>query len=182
VVKQLVSYLLSKATGPGPLEQLSNLLSSDSSATQVGLVLTERFINMPHQIVPPMYNMILEEIDWAIKDQEPYQFSHYLVISKTYTVVESKLDAEDDRPQKKTKKGEANAETFYFHPEDEVLQKHAMGHCVFDYSKQGEEGASDAKRAFQELGVRPQGHLILIDGKKFEGAVKAVGEYLGAES
>lgn len=182
VVKELISYLLSKANDAESSKQLSTLLSPDSQA-QVGLILTERFINMPHQIVPPMYNMILEEIEWAIKDKEPYQFSHYLVISKTYTEVASKLDAEDDRPQKKKKAAtNTNAETFYFHPEDEVLHKHAIGYCNFDYSKQGEEGASDSKRAFQELGVRPQGHLILIDGKKFDGAVKAIGEYLGAEA
>ena len=88
----------------------------------------------------------------------------------------------DDRPQKKNKKSAANAETFYFHPEDEVLHKHALAQCNFESEKPSDEGASDAKRTFQELGVKPQGHLILIEAGKFEGAVKAVGEYLGAES
>jgi len=181
VIKQLTDYLLSKATTQESMEQLQSLLSPSSSA-QVGVILTERFINVPHQIVPPMYNMILEEIDWAVKDKEPYEFTHYLIISKTYTEVASQLDAEDDRPQKKKKAGGAAPETFYFHAEDEMLHKHAMAHCNFEYTKQGDEGASDAKRAFQEMGVKPQGHLILIDGKKFEGAVKAVGEYLGADA
>jgi protein BCP1 len=181
VIKELTKYLLSKTKDVDSLRQLENLLSPSSQA-QVGLILTERFINMPHQIVPPMYNMILEEIDWAKKDGEPYDFTHYLIISKTYTEVASKLDAEEDRPQKKKKATSGAAETFYFHPEDELLQKHAVGHSNFEYSKQSDEGASDSKRAFQEMGVKPQGHLILIDGGKFEGAVKAVGEYLGAEA
>ena len=59
-----------------------------------------------------------------------------------------------------------------------MLHKHAVGFANFDYEKQTEEGASDAKRAFQELGVKSQGHLILMEGTKFEGAVKAIGEYL----
>jgi protein BCP1 len=42
----------------------------------------------------------------------------------------------------------------------------------------GEEGASDAKRAFQEAGIRPQGHLILIEANRFNDAIKGVGEYL----
>lgn len=142
---------------------------------------------MPHQIVPPLYKMTLDEIAEASKeDQQKYNFTHYLIISKTYTEVASQLDAEPDRPAKKTKKGGAGAaaqtETFYFHPEDEVLHKHALGFASFDYSKQGDEGASDAKRAFQELGVRPQGHLILMEGGKIKGAVKAVEEYLGGEA
>lgn len=181
VVQQLTKYLLSKTANQEAMKQLSNLLSPDSNA-QVGLILTERFINMPHQIVPPMYNMILEEMEWAVKDKEPYDFTHYLLISKTYTEVASELDAEDDRPQKKKKASRAAADTFYFHPEDEVLHKQAIAHCGFNYTTERDEGASDSKRAFQEMGVRPQGHLILIDGKRFGSAVKAVGEYLGAES
>lgn len=136
---------------------------------------------MPAQVVPPMYTMLLEEMSWALAEKEPYNFTHYLVLSKTYCEVESKLDREDGRPQKK-KRAAAEPETFYFHPEDEVLQKHALAYGSFEYTKQGDEGASDAKRAFQEAGVRPQGHVVLIDGPRFEGAVKAVGDYLGAQA
>lgn len=162
-------------------QQLQQLLSPDSSA-QVGLILTERLINMPHQIVPPMYNMLLEEIEWALEEKEPYQFSHYLVISRTYSEVASKLDAEDNPPSKK-KKGQASgaAETFYFHPEDEVLHKHALTFGSFEHEKQGDEGASDTKRTFSEMGIKPEGHLILLEGSKFGDAVKAIGEYLSGE-
>lgn len=180
VVKQLTKYLTSKA---GALKTLANLLGTDSKA-QVGLILTERFVNMPHQIVPPMYTMLQEEVQWANDEKEPYNFTHYLILSKTYTEVASKLDAEDDRPSKKSRKAnkDGSGDLFYFHPEDEVLAKHAVGTCGFEYEKQGDEGSSDSKRAFQELGVKPQGHLILIEAAKFDDAVKAVAEYLGSEA
>jgi protein BCP1 len=131
-----------------------------------------------------MYSMLLEEIRWANEEKEPYEFTHYLILSKTYTEVESKLDAEDDRPSKKSKKvaNGGAGELFYFHPEDEVLERFAAGSGGFEYDKQGEEGSSDSKRAFQELGVKPQGHLVLIEKGKFADAVKAVGEYLGSET
>ncbi|TKA62550.1 hypothetical protein B0A55_11890 [Friedmanniomyces simplex] len=189
VVRELAGYLLRKAAGLESAKRLQELLAPESTA-QVGLVLTERFINMPHATVPPMYNMLQEEIRWAIYDGEPYAFTHYLILSKTYREVASQLDmqVEDDHPmpppqkKAKAKKGcGASAkedEVFYFHPEDEVLQKHAMGCGGYDYTKESDEGASDSKRAFQDVGVKPQGHMILIEGKKFEGAVKAVGEYL----
>lgn len=126
-----------------------------------------------------MYNFILEEIQWAVEENEPYSFTHYLVLSKTYTEVASALDAEGDRPSKKKKGGQKEREVFHFHPEDEVLQRYALGHAGFEYTKQEDEGASDSRRAFQEMGVRPEGHAILIEGNKFTEAVKAVGEYLG---
>jgi len=180
VIKELTAYLLSHAASEAALSRLKDLLAPESKA-QVGLILTERFINMPHQIVPPMYTMLQEELAWALEEKEPYEFTHYLILSKCYTEVESKLDAEDNPPSKKKKAPAAKQELFYFHPEDEVLQKHALGCATWDYEKVGEEGASDAKRAFQELGVRPQGHAILIEAGKFGGAVQAVGEFLSAE-
>nr|POE72096.1 protein bcp1 [Quercus suber] len=179
-IQQLSSFLQRHASGPeNPLAQLPALLAPGSPA-QVGLILQERFINMPPQVAPPMYAMLLEEMAWAIDEQEPYQFTHYLIISKTYTEVDSVLDAQDDRPGKKLKPAGGKApETLYFHPEDEVWHRHALGFRNFDYETKADEGAADAKRAFQEAGIRPQGHLILMDKAGFETGVKDVAEFLG---
>ncbi|KXT03256.1 hypothetical protein AC578_4783 [Pseudocercospora eumusae] len=184
VIQQLTKYIISKARASGNqhLANLESLLSEKSSA-QFGLIITERVINMPHQVIPPLYNMLQEEIQSAVQARKPYEFTHYLVISKTYTEVESKLDAEDNPPSKKKKAGSSSSspETFFFHPEDEVLHRHALGWTNFDYDTQGDEGASDSRRVFSENGIKPQGHLILMGSEKFKDAVKAVGEYLSAE-
>ncbi|KAM0717371.1 hypothetical protein Q7P37_007223 [Cladosporium fusiforme] len=177
VMKQLTAYFASKAAANPSIGQLQTLLAPESQA-QVGLVLCERFINMPHQIVPPLYTMLQDELAEAVKEKEPYEFTHYLIVSKCYTEVASKLDAEDNPPVKKSKAGGAKSEVFYFHPEDEMWQKHAAGYAEFDYNLVGADGASDSKRAFQELGIRPQGNAILIEASKFGQAVQAVGEYL----
>jgi protein BCP1 len=179
VVQELTNYLSRKASSISSLSTLPQLLAPDSNA-EVGLILTERFINMPSEIVTPMYTMLQEEIQWALDEKEPYNFTHYLILSKTYTEVDSKLDAQENRPQKKGKKqgGDQAAMTFYFHPEDEALQRFSAGFGNFDHDKVADEGASDAKRAFQEAGIRPQGHLILVEASRFNDAVKAVGEYL----
>ena len=132
-----------------------------------------------------MYSMLLEEIAWALEEKEPYSFSHYLILSKTYVEVASTLDEEDGRPNKKKRKetgAKRDSETFYFHPEDEVLERLSICHGQFSYTKQEHEGHADSKRAFQELGIRPQGSMILIEGKAFEGVVKAVAEYLSPSS
>jgi protein BCP1 len=46
----------------------------DTSQFHIGLILSERLINMPVQIVPPMYKMLQEEIQWAIEDASIYLF------------------------------------------------------------------------------------------------------------
>ncbi|CAA9961956.1 Mss4p nuclear export [Pyrenophora teres f. teres] len=181
VIQDLTSYL-SKKSQP-KISTLPSLLSTSTSTAQIGLILTERFINMPHEIVPPMYTMLLEEIQWAVEEKEPYTFTHYLVLSKCYSEIQSQLPSHDAaQPSKKrSKKAEGGEETFYFHPEDEVLHKHAVGYTSFEYDTPVDEGASDSKRAFQELGVRPKGHMVLIEAERFAGAVEAVKGFLSGQ-
>lgn len=180
VIRALRTYLHSMCAASPTCSQLSQLLSPDSSA-QVGLILTERMINVPAHVAPPMYTMLLEEISWALEEKEPYEFSHYLILSKIFTEVESLLDQDQDRPPKKSKKSKqtnGSNETFYFHPEDEILQKHAVEHGHFQYRRQDAEHVSDSKRAFQDAGIKPRGLLMLFDAAEFEGAVKAVEKFL----
>lgn len=169
-IQDLHAYLTKKAPSLLP-----------AAPAQIGLILTERFINMPHEIVPPMYTMLMEEIQWAVEEKEPYAFTHYLVLSKAYSEVASSLPAVGQPPSKKKKAAKADDETFYFHPEDEVLHKHAVGHATFDYDTPVDDGASDSKRAFQEMGVKAQGHLTLIESGNFAGAVEAVKSFLNGQ-
>ncbi|KAF2204050.1 hypothetical protein GQ43DRAFT_388742 [Delitschia confertaspora ATCC 74209] len=179
VIKDLTAYLSQKASSNPSLSALGSLLQPTSNA-QVGLILTERFVNMPHETVPPMYTMLLEEISWALAEKEPYNFTHYLILSKAYTEIASSLPTPNQPPSKKKKSGGSGGEeVFYFHPEDEVLQKYAMCSANYEYTTPRDEGASDSKRAFQELGVKPMGHLILVEGSRFEAAVNGVKDFLG---
>ncbi|MCJ1436530.1 Mss4p nuclear export [Xylographa pallens] len=176
VVKALIDYIVRQASTNPALSLVVDLLKTPNNTT-VGLILTERLVNIPSEVVPPMYRMLLEEISWAIEEKEPYNFSHYLIISKTYQEVSSMLDTGGDRPQKKKKK-EDNKQVFYFHPEDEVLHRHAVAHGDYTYIKEEAEGQADAKRAFQDLGVKPQGHMILLEASEGEATVKALEDFL----
>ncbi|KAH0541292.1 Mss4p nuclear export [Glutinoglossum americanum] len=182
VIKDLTKYLVQKSSTNSTLSDILQTILSLDSGLEIGLILTERVINIPPEVVPPMYTMLLEEIQWALEEKEPYKFSHYLIVSRAYTEVVSTLDQEDNRPQKKNKSHKGEKELFYFHPEDEILQRHALVFGNFEYTNDEGEGKADSKRAFQEEGIRPQGHMILIEGPKFEGAVRAVGEFLSPRS
>ncbi|KAJ2972476.1 hypothetical protein NUW58_g9178 [Xylaria curta] len=170
---QLIQYLSEKAKANESLAPIPELLASGQ---HVGIVLSERLINMPSEIAPPLYSMLTEEIKDAVEDNEPYEFTHYLIVSKTYHEIESALVEE-----RKKKKGKQDATLYYFHPEDEVLQKHAMAYGSYPFTKI-DEAVADSKRAFQEMGVMPMGSMILIEASKFATAIKAVGEYLSPPS
>ncbi|KAI0431620.1 putative actin cytoskeleton organization and vesicular protein [Xylaria sp. FL1042] len=172
-VAQLIEYLSAKARATESLAPIPDLLASGQ---HVGLVFSERLINMPSDVVPPLYSMLVEEIEAAVEDKEPYEFTHYLIVSKTYNEIESNLAEE-----RKKKKGRQDTATFYFHPEDEALQRHATAYGSYPFTKT-DDAVADSKRAFQEMGIMPMGSMILIEASKFADAVKAVGEYLNPPS
>ncbi|ERS96753.1 hypothetical protein HMPREF1624_06962 [Sporothrix schenckii ATCC 58251] len=202
-VAQLTQYLADKAAAAAEtnaaLAPLLPLLSDQSSGPSeagkphIGLILSERLINMPAEIAPPLYTMLMDEVEAAVEDGEPYQFTHYLILSKTYEEVQSDLaamvvdddDDEDDSGKSKKRKkaktaasGSSTSEPFYyFHPEDEVLRKHAVAAGTFPYTKI-DESVADSKRAFQELGVKSQGLLMLIEADKLPAAIEAVSKYV----
>ncbi|KAL3419757.1 protein bcp1 [Phlyctema vagabunda] len=178
VIKDLTAYLVEKAKSNPTLAALPALLSSNS---QVGLIFAERLINVPSEIAPPMYTMLIDEIEAAVEDKEPYEFTHYLIVSKSYHEIASALDQEDTPRQKKNKATKGDKQTFYFHPEDEVLQRHAAAYGAYEYTKDEGDAMADSKRAFQEMGIKAQGSMILIEAAQFEGAVKAIGEYLNPQ-
>ncbi|TVY31810.1 Protein BCP1 [Lachnellula subtilissima] len=160
VVKDLAQYIAEKSKSSEALAALSSVLASPAS--QVGLVLAERMINVPSEVAPPMYAMLIDEIEAAVEDKEPYEFTHYLILSKTYNEIESALDQEEAPRTKKSKSqgGKKGRET--------------MRCCS---AMRWLRGPSIRGR-FQELGIKAQGSLMLIETSRFEGAVKAIGEYL----
>lgn len=176
----MASYFEKQASTNPDLKPIVEILKSSSDA-QIGLILTERLVNIPSEVVPPMYRMLLEEISWAVDEKEPYTFTHFLIISKTYQEVISKLDSGESRPRKKKRKetnAKDNEEIFFFHPEDQVLHEYAIAYGNFPYLKQEADGQADAKRAFQELGIKAQGHLMLVEASKGEAMVKALESFL----
>ncbi|KAK4166037.1 protein BCP1 [Cladorrhinum sp. PSN259] len=172
----IIEYLSDRAKTDDNLKAVVPDLLADADK-HVGLVLSERLLNMPAEVIPPMWRCMIDEIEAAVEDKEPYEFTHYLVVSRGYYEVESTLD-ESERKKKKAKEEQKFQ---YFHPEDEVMAKHAIASGNYSFSKES-ESVADSKRAFQEMGVKPSGSMMLIEAAKFDKAVQAIAEYVGTAS
>ncbi|KAK4651636.1 Mss4p nuclear export [Podospora pseudocomata] len=176
VVKQLAEYLADRATKSQD-ETLAKVVPEvllGEGKQQVGLVLAERLLNMPAEVIPPMWSCMIDEIEAAVEDKEPYEFTHYLVLSRTYLEVESTLN----QTERKNKRSKATGELQYFHPEDEEMRKFATAAGSFEYTKEGQAAVADSKRAFQEMGIKPVGFMMLIEAEKFPKAVQGITEYV----
>lgn len=169
-VKLLAEYLLSKSKKDEKCYKLLHKLLSEEAKGQTGLLLSERLINMPVEVSPPLYRILSEEIASKASSEPSYAFGHYILWSKSYTEIASKLDEEDDRPKKKGKSEKIKKEVFYFHSEDEILIKHASHRVQFQYSHENPE--SDSKRAFHDFGIKPTGELMIFTKEQLGKAVE----------
>lgn len=162
-IKSLINYYIQKtAKKPEFSRKLRQVLSSNSS-DKVGLVLMERFINMPVEIAPPLWKLYNDHV----KESGGKEYDYYLIVSKAFTEEESELDKEEKRPTKRNKFSNPK-ETFYFHPEDETIHDTCLFYTSFDFTK---EVLSDSKRAFYNAGIKSTGHVMLMDADKLDETV-----------
>lgn len=66
-IQQIVKYLKDKCPVQHQ-QQLHTVLLDTTRTRDAALVLSERLINMPVQIIPPMFRMLTEELGWAVED------------------------------------------------------------------------------------------------------------------
>ncbi|KAI7900802.1 p21-C-terminal region-binding protein-domain-containing protein [Cokeromyces recurvatus] len=181
-VKQLCTYLSNKCPKKNEKvhKAVNDILSLNLEDKHVGWVVSERFINMPVEIMAPMYNMLQEEVKNAVKQKEPYTFEWYMFISKTYKEVASNVDNEEEEEEmtsakKKDKAVATNStETFYFQSEDEIITKYAEYQFDFKFTNSEKEQSSDSRRAFSDFGIAPGRKLLLVHKSKFDDLVNEI--------
>ena len=169
-VKKLVAYVLDKTNNQPKFNVLLRKLLGDKK-NKIALIVSERLINMPVEVVPPMYKMLHEEMESVEDAHEKYEFDYFLVVSKVYEMVAAK-EQEDAKTAKKKKAGaDTTKEMDYFHYEDLVLEANSIHHGYYPYTHVSQE--TDSRRVFTEYGLDPQLSLILLSKDQLQ---KSVGE------
>jgi len=182
-IKAIANYALEKSSAdPAFHATLQSLFSQDQN--HVGYVFSERLFNMPVQVAPPMYNMLTNEMKWAIDDNEPYRFSHYLFISRTYHLTPDEesafLNSAPARPKatsKKSKKLTTQPEPelapdgiYLYHPEDAFIKMFSTYSIDYQFSSAPEPRERDS------FGLDTRGRIMLVPAEKFPELVVKVNE------
>ncbi|KAF9584107.1 Mss4p nuclear export [Lunasporangiospora selenospora] len=173
VMTQIRDYVFTKSRQNEKMNMKLKELLGASSKLQVGLILSERFINMPAETAPPMWKMMLDEVNWAIEEGLPFNFDYFLMLSPTYHEVAPKNDMDDDdsapKPnRKKTKMAEPTV--FFMHPEDEILEQFAEH--THDYKFTTPPSAAESMSSFDDFGIAPGRRMMLIHKSKIPEVVQ----------
>ncbi|KAG2463312.1 BCCIP protein, partial [Polypterus senegalus] len=171
-VEQIKEALLSqceKNCKENIYEQLNRILSDTSKP--VGLLLSERFINVPPQIALPMHKQLQEEITEAQRTNKPSGKCHYyLLISRTFKEAKRVKESRSGGTQAKEQLMFANAEEEFFHE---------VAALAFNYSVQEESDSFLGGRwSFDDVPMKPFRTVILIPADKIPQIMDKLKEYL----
>jgi len=114
-IRDLLSSKCTESFKEDP-SRMAKLLGDASS--QVGLLVTERFINIPAQVAAPSMESLKADIDKAVRKKRKFEFSHLILISKSYAA----------RGQRDT--------VFYSNPEDELYTEMCDWSYTFSIANQ----------------------------------------------
>lgn len=116
-VVALKNYLMQKC--PTSATALAALFKD--KAHGLGLIISERVINVPFQLVHPMHSILQSEIQSAVEeDHQPFEFDNYLVLAKTYRS-SSTADGLGDRAQVRGAKKKKLKTPWLYVNEEEAL-------------------------------------------------------------
>ncbi|KAL1952423.1 hypothetical protein VTO73DRAFT_1572 [Trametes versicolor] len=177
-IKALTAYILEKSSADSTLHsKLQTLLGPAALASPnskpVGFVFSERLINMPVQIMPHMFRMLADEIQWALDDNEPYDFSHLILVSRVYRLTaEEAAELHASAPRAKRQKQSdppQGAGVYPFHPEDDIIRKFAAH--TLDYTFTHAQ-----PRTEEAFGLDTGGRMMLIPTSRLRDIAAALAE------
>ncbi|GAA0170106.1 hypothetical protein LIER_24444 [Lithospermum erythrorhizon] len=126
-IRELKDFLLNACREESVLSSLRSIL--EEQAKEVGLLVSRRVVNLPPQLLPPLYDSLFDEVSWATEDEPTdelrnyYRFKHYLVISKVHVYKHSnRRSGPSSNPREAI---------IYVKPEDEIF--HELSSWSFNF-------------------------------------------------
>jgi len=165
--QSIVNYINQKCKSPEVISILSN------SSKTVGLLITERFVNIPPLLAPPMLKCLCKEIESASKKKMPYNFTHLILISKSYDI---------SAQQGSTSKGDTSLPPSleFINPEDEIFQQYAQ--CVASFPVPEAEELVGGNWGPNEKSMPQYRTVCLLPIDKFKAAVNQIAQTFTVEN
>ncbi|XP_006879930.1 PREDICTED: BRCA2 and CDKN1A-interacting protein [Elephantulus edwardii] len=156
-IKELILHCCEQNAEKSVVERLDRVLGDTSRP--VGLLLSERFLNVPPQIALPMHQQLQKEVAEAHKTNKPCGKCYfYLLISKTFV--------EAGKTNSRKKWGDPKKEELMFaNAEEEFFYEKAS--LTFSYSVQEESDSCLGGRwSFDDVPMKPLRTVMLVPAER----------------
>ncbi|KAI4484291.1 PREDICTED: protein BCCIP homolog [Polistes canadensis] len=167
-LRDLLIELSSEHATDATYTLIKNVLQNDSQP--IGLLVNERFINIPAQISVPLFESLISEMKRASSRKMPFEFSYYILICKLYKM-------EDKKIEKKTKnKKKNNSETptiVWSNPEEEIFADKALVSFEFSVERETDSGLSGTWTETDDE-MKPFRRVLLIEASKLLSIINTI--------
>lgn len=164
-IEDIRKHLLSKCdqfATPAEKQSFHNALNDDTN--QTGLLINERFINIPPQIAVPVLENLHKEIGQAAVKKEKFRFNKYIMLVKF------------NRKKAKGKQKEQN-ENIYSNGEEEILEEYAD--ASFEYSAERETDSTlSGNWTESDCTLVPHRKVVIFDATKLPFVIDAIKELI----
>jgi len=140
---------------------IKNVLEND--AAQLGLLINERFVNIPAKISVPLLENLISELKRANNRNMPFNFSYYVLICKLYK-------SEDKRAGKKAKSKNRNGtepSILWSNPEEEIFAEEAIVSFEFSVEEEADSGLSGTWTETDDEMI-PYRRVLLFEASKLQ--------------
>ncbi|CAJ1967022.1 unnamed protein product [Sphenostylis stenocarpa] len=144
----LMNFLLHKVRqGRDVADKLRLLLGEQ--ARDVALLLSQRMVNLPPQLLPPLYEALFDEVLWATEDEpteelrNSFKFKHYIILSKIYMLKNAE--------QKTKRNNDSDEGIIYLKLEDEIF--HKLSSWSFCFPLQTQQLAPHELKNYRSTGL-----------------------------
>jgi protein BCP1 len=145
----------------------------------VALVVNERMVNTPYQLVPPLHSALHEDLEWAIANEATeelragFQFDYFLILASCS--VEKAEPASKKAKGKKAKTAPVAGAKFYANFEDEFLEAEAEIAFTFETPRGDRERERERPGESQKLSV-----VLLIERARHKAALASIAAMINA--
>lgn len=160
-MQQVLQYVAKKCP-PSELARFQGVLNAHS----VALVINERMVNLPYQLVPAIHSALHEDIEWAIENEESeplrksFDVEYFLILSSC--TVEKAGASFGKSKGKKTKTQYEQTAKFFSNFEDEFLEPEADVSFSFDTPRGERERVDNAHRSTVVMLIKRSTHKAAL--------------------
>ncbi|CAL5338947.1 unnamed protein product [Camellia sinensis] len=146
-IKELKEFLLQVCKEKDLLDNLK--LVFGEQAQTVGLLVSQRVVNLPPQLLPPLYDALFDEVSWATEDEpteelrKSFCFKHYLLVTRIYE--------HKNAGQKEAANNSSEEAIVYVKSEDEIFYQ--LSSWSFRFPLRTQQLASHELRNYRLMGL-----------------------------
>lgn len=151
-----------------------------TSGEKIGLLINERFVNIPLKIADPLLTSLDDELNKIKKKEKSYEFDYFLMICKMYKPKSGKIKAKDLLFASNKIKNICfvlGNDILFSNPEEQIFYDECDGSLEFNVSSESDTGVS-GKWSEDDVEMIPYRRLILIKAQKLPSIVQKVKQFV----